>query len=234
MPHRGCTLALAAAALVFAAAAPSAAEPVFTSADDGRTFLYRARPGDNPGTVVEMFGLPPSGLAAFLAENGIRDATRVGAGFVYRVPNVPARALAERVSALERDGAGAAAAAAEADTRARELAAESDRLRAAAATAETRATRAARLTTMWPLVQLALVLLAVLGAGALAVARAAFRAQQKAERYARALTNELDEKRKTVLADRQESSRRILELDARVRALETQLGPRVVLGGRGS
>ena len=35
----------------------------------------------------------------------------------------------------------------------------------------------------------------------------------------------------TALAERQESSRRILDLESRVRTLEAQIGPRVLIGG---
>jgi hypothetical protein len=233
MSHRGCTLALVAAALGFAIAAPAAPEPSVSATDEGRTFLYRARPGDTPTKIAEMFGVPQAGLPSLLAENDIRDPTRVVAGVVYRVPNVAARALAERLSAVERENAALAAAAAEAESRARTLARESEALRGATSAAEARAARAARLVTFWPLVELGIVLLGVLAACALHFAHTAFRAQRRAERYARALAQELDDKRKAALTERQQSGRRIVELEGRVRDLEAQLGPRVVVGGRG-
>ena len=52
-----------------------------------------------------MFGVPARELPAFLAANGIADPTRVETGFVYRIPNAPARALADRVATLERENA---------------------------------------------------------------------------------------------------------------------------------
>src|SRR5437762_2065795 len=94
------------AAIVFAATALSAgAEPLFTLSDDGRTFLYRARPGDHPALVAEMFGIPPRDVPGFLAANGITDPTRVGAGFAYRIPNQAARVLADRGATLENENA---------------------------------------------------------------------------------------------------------------------------------
>jgi len=73
----------------------------------------------------------------------------------------------------------------------------------------------------------------VLGLGTVvAVAVAALRRQRQAERFARTLAQELEEKRRTGLAERQESGRRILELEGKLKELETKLGLRVVVGGR--
>ena len=94
-----------AAATLLLAVGSAAAEPLFTLSEDGKTFLYRARPGDHPGVVAEMFGIPSRDVPAFLAANGISDATKVGAGFVYRIPNAAARALAERTATLEAENA---------------------------------------------------------------------------------------------------------------------------------
>ena len=63
---------------------------------------------------------------------------------------------------------------------------------------------------------------------------AALRRRAEAERYTRSLANELEEKRKAALAERQESARHILDLEQRIRTLEAKLGPRAVLGGRSS
>src|SRR5436309_13631663 len=91
------------AAAFLLAVGSAAAEPLFTLAEDGRTFLYRARPGDHPTAVAEMFGIPSRDLPTFLAANGITDPTRVGAGFTYRIPNTAARVLGEQADALARD-----------------------------------------------------------------------------------------------------------------------------------
>src|SRR5439155_21265473 len=97
-------ISLLAAILLFAVG-PAAAEPLFTLSEDGKTFLYRARPGDHPGGVAEMFGISQRDVPAFLAANGISDATRVGAGFVYRIPNAAARALVVRTATLGAENA---------------------------------------------------------------------------------------------------------------------------------
>src|SRR5262245_8949584 len=99
MSHRGCTLALVAVAVGFALAARAAPEPSAGGTNDGRSFLYRARPGDTPGRIAEMFGVPPADLPASLV-----------AGAAYRVPNVAARALADRLNAVEREKAALATA----------------------------------------------------------------------------------------------------------------------------
>jgi hypothetical protein len=85
---------------------------------------------------------------------------------------------------------------------------------------------------LWPFLQVTVVLLALAAIGAGAMARAAMLRKGAAERYARGLAHELEEKRRTALAERQESARRIVELETRVRTLEAQLGPRVVVSGR--
>jgi hypothetical protein len=213
---------------------PLGAEPLFTLEDGGQTFLYRARPGDHPTAVAQMFGIPPEDIARFLADNRISDPTRVGAGFVYRVPNAAARALAERNAALEAEKARLARVAGETAAHVRALTRETRQAREGAALAEKHAARMARLEALWPAAQAALVLLGIIAAGASTVALASVRRQRQAARYARALAIELEEKRRANMAERQESARRILDLEARARALESRLGPRVVIGGRNS
>src|SRR6266850_1553145 len=82
-------------ALALGLAAAVAAEPAFTLSDDGASFIYKARPGDQPGTVAAMFGIGTREMPAFLAANGITDPTRVGVGHVYRIPNPLAVRAAE-------------------------------------------------------------------------------------------------------------------------------------------
>jgi hypothetical protein len=111
------------------------------------------------------------------------------------------------------------------------LRAENGRLaRAAAAAVEASGGPLSSLEERWLIARAALVLLALALAAALAVAGAALRQYRRAERYARALARELDGKRQAALAERQESARRILDLEARLSTLER--GPRVVIGGR--
>ncbi len=210
------------------------AEPLFTLADDGRTFLYRTRPGDRPAGVASMFGITPQALPAFLAANNITDPTRVGAGFVYRIPNVAAEALAERTAALTTDNTRLQQALARAETQRRVSMDAANDAEARAVQREDRLARAERLATLWAMTRVLGVLLVLLATAAVAVAVAAVRRQRRAERFARSLSEDLESKRKATLLERQDSTRHILELEARVRSLEVQLGPRVLLGGRHS
>ena len=220
------------AAAFLLAVGSAAAEPLFTLSEDGKTFLYRARPGDHPGVVAEMFGIPARDLPAFLAANGISDSTKVAAGFEYRIPNAAARALAERAAALEADNARLKRAAGDEKAASERLAHAAEDARAEKALAESRATRLAGLERLWPWAKAALTLLLAAAAGAFYTAVAALRRRTEAEGYARSLANDLEEKRKTTLAERQESARHILDLEQRIRTLEAKLGPRAVMGGR--
>ena len=220
------------AAVFFLTVGSAAAEPLFTLSEDGKTFLYRARPGDHLGVVAEMFGIPARDLPAFLAANGISDSTKVAAGFEYRIPNAAARALAERAAALEADNARLKRAAGDEKAASERLAHAAEDARAEKALAESRATRLAGLERLWPWAKAALTLLLAAAAGAFYTAVAALRRRTEAEGYARSLANDLEEKRKTTLAERQESARHILDLEQRIRTLEAKLGPRAVMGGR--
>jgi hypothetical protein len=235
MPHARHTLIALLFLCGIAGGRPAiAAEPVFTLSEDGGTFLYRARPGDLPSTVAEMFGIPPQDVPAFLAANGIKDPTRVGTGFVYRIPNAAARALAERKTALEQDNARLGRALADEKERTKTLGRTADEAKAAATDAQERAAHLARMETFWPWLQAALVVLVLVAAGAAYTAFAAMRRQGQSEVYARTLAKDVEEKRKVALADRQESARRILDLENRLRTVEAQLRPRVVVSGRGN
>lgn len=232
MSHRSRPLAALMVLILLVAARGAGAEPLFTLGDEGRTFLYRARPGDTPTAVAAMFGIPEEQLAAFLAANGIRDATRVGSGFVYRIPNDAARALSGRTTTLVADNARLTRELADVRTRAEQLARDTEAARTGASQAEGRAARLARVGALWPYLQVMLVLLVIVAAAAGAMARAAIRRKSVAERYARNLAQELEEKRRGALMDRQESARRILELETRVRTLEAQIGRRAAVSGR--
>jgi len=210
-------------ALVVAAASVARAEPLFELDDGGKTFVYRARPGDHPGRIAEMFNVPVDDVPALLRSNGIKDPTQIGAGFAYRIPNQAARELADQLDTLraERDrlAKDTAAATARADEATR--AASADREAAAAATA--RADRSQRLESLWPYMQAALVLFGIIALAAIAIVRIAMRRQHQAERYAKTLASELEDRRKASLAERQESGRQVLDLEQRIRTLETQL-----------
>jgi len=211
-----------------------AADRLFTLSDDGQTFLYKARPGDQPGAVAEMFGIHPDGVPAFLTFNGISDPTKVGTGFTYRIPNAALRALSQRASALEADNARLAKELHDLKQSVGGLTRERDEARAASAESETRAARLSRIQTLWPVLQAAIVLLALVAGALVGVAVAALRRRAQADRYARGLATELDDRRKVTMAERQESARHVLDLENRIRTLEAQLGPRVLVGGRGS
>ena len=226
------TSIVAAASVLFLTGASAAEAPLFTTEDGGRTFVYHSRPGDRPSGVAAMFGISPNDLPGFLAANGISDPTRVSSNFVYRVPNGAARELSDRVTALERDNARLTRALGEAAERGDTLTKEAQRASQTAAAAEARAARLANAERWWLTAQILIVLLVLALAGTGAVTVAALRRQRQAERFARTLAHEAEEKRRTTLAERQESGRRILELEGKVKELESKLGPRVVVGGR--
>lgn len=216
--------------VLLAAGGPAAGAPLFSLEDGGRTFVYRARPGDHPSGVAEMFGVPQEALDALLTANGIGDPSRIPAGFAYRIPNP----VVVRTEALEAERARLARETVELRSRAETAEREAASARATAAAAETRAEGLAVWAARWPALR-ALVVFLALGLGAaVAVATAAVRRQQKAIRYAAALAHDLEDKRRAGLAERQESSKRILDLEARVRTLEVQTRPRVVISGRGA
>ena len=185
---------VAAATLVPVARATPADAPLFTTEDGGRTFVYRSRPGDHPSAVAGMFGIPPNDLPAFLAANGISDPTRVASGFVYHIPNAAARELSDRVGALERDNARLTRALGESSEQGEALTKQLQQARAVAAAAESRAARLANAERWWLGAQVLIVLL-VLGLGTVvAIAVAALRRQRQAERFARTLAQELEDR----------------------------------------
>jgi hypothetical protein len=208
------------------------AERLFRLDEGGQTFVYRARPGDHPGAVAEMFGLTKHDMAAFLAANGISDATRVPPGFEYKVPNRAVQDLGRRATRLETKLKRVARDLAREKERNRELVRTADATRDSVAAAETRAQDLARIGTLWPWAKAAMVLLVLALAGAFVLTQNALKRQTQAERFARNLARELDEKRQAAMTERQESARRIVDLEQRLRTLEAQLGPRVVISGR--
>ena len=211
-------LALSLVALLLGSTA-TAAEPTLRLSEDGTVMLYRADPGELPGGVAERFGVAPGDVPAFLAANGIRDATKVGAGHVYRIPNP----LAARATDAEAraDGLAKELAAARAEHAALEA-----RATAATARADDLAHRTARLeqlARLWPWVQtIGVVLLLVVAGAGLVAYRAAMRSGAVG-RYAKELADQLDERRRVALAERQAAARRVLDLEEAVRTLEHEL-----------
>lgn len=210
-----------AAASVLCIGTVLAAVPPFSLTEDGSVFLYPARPGDKPAAVAAMFGIPPEELTSFLAANGITDATRVPTGHVYRIPNplaTRAGRAERRAQALERELS---------ELRARGEALDHDlaAAREIAAAAERRAQRLTRYAWLWRLsIGLAAVLVVGLGF-AVASASSAVRMRQRADQYARTLADDLEEKRRRGLGERQEAAKRILDLETQVQALELKREP---------
>src|SRR5262249_23825928 len=117
--------------------------------------------------------------------------------------------------------------------RVRGLERTTEEARNAAGQAEEHAARLGRLERLWPWAKVGLVVLVLVTAAAGYTTLGAARRQAQAERYARTLAQDLEDKRRAGLVERQESAKRILDLETRIRSLEAQLGPRVVVSGRG-
>src|SRR5689334_1653081 len=134
-----------------------AAEPPVRLSDDGTVILYRADPGELPGAVAERFGVAPADVPAFLAANGIHDATKVGAGHVYRIPNplaVRASDATARADALGKELAAARSERDALDARATAAATRADDLTRRTASLE-------RVARLWPWMQVFACLLVV-------------------------------------------------------------------------
>jgi hypothetical protein len=206
---------------------PALSAPALSFADDGRGFLYRAGPGEAPALVADRFGIPPGGLGTFLAANGITDPTRVPLGFEYRIPNPLAPRLEVLRAQTDRLGRDLATRTA----RVEELERAREELQAQADLSDAKAQRLAGLDQWWPSVITALVV-ALLGfAGTSWVTRLAFGRLAAVEHHARELAQELEERRRASLAERQQTSHYVIELENRVRLLERQ--PRLATGRRG-
>lgn len=214
------------AGMVLAVASAASAEPLVELADGGRTFLYHSRAGETPGVVAQAFGIGPDRVAEFLAANGITDPTRIPAGFVYRVANP----LAGRIDAVEAQDAELRRDAAAARAHATESQRAATEARAEAATNAAARDRADALEARWRLAVLALVFAGLAFGAAAWVASAAVRRSGQTERHARSLALELEEKRRTSLTERQQTAKRIIELEDRARELEGQLASRVRVG----
>lgn len=207
---------LASALALPLAPASSAADPTLGLTEDGSAFVYKARPGDQPGTVAAMFGVGAHEMPAFLAANGITDPTRVGVGHVYRIPNP----LAARASEAEAKAATLVRDAGDLRARMDELARDLEAARAAAADAQERAAELARYQRWWPLVSIVGTLLVLVSAALGWLAFSALRKTDAVERHARTIAGELEEKRRGALAERQQAAKRVLDLEAKVRDLE--------------
>jgi LysM domain-containing protein len=207
-----------AAFLALSLGAARAGEPPFVLSEDGATFLYRVRPGDLPATIAAMFGIPPAGIPGLLAANGISDPSRIATGQLFRIPNpvvTRAQTAEARSAAAERD---LAAARTELAAHDRELAAA----RNAATEADSRSERFERAASLTQAATGLAALFLVACGVAIAVAVSATRMRQRAELFARTLADELEDKRRRALAERQESAKRIIDLEAQVQALKVK------------
>ena len=193
-----------------------AVEPTLALTEDGYAFVYKSRPGDQPGSVAAMFGIAPRDMPAFFAANGITDPTHVGIGHVYRIPNP----LAQRAAQAEAQAQAFARDVASLKTRTEQLGHELDGARTAAADAEQRVAHLARYERLWPLVSIVGILLVISAAALGWLAYGAVRKTQTIEQRAHVLADELDEKRRQTLADRQQSAKRILDLETKLRTVE--------------
>jgi hypothetical protein len=204
------------------------AEPLIELTDGGRTFVYTARPGDSPGAVAAAFGLPSEALPAFLAANGIKDDTAVPRGFRYRIPNpvvAETDALVAKQASLQQDADAARARVGELERTLTGLRENIDFTAAQRRRLET-------LELRWSVATWIVTLLIAGVLVAIAFTLAAMRKERQAERWARALAHEAEDKRRTGLAERQQAARRVVELEARVRELEQQAHARVRAIGR--
>ena len=159
--------------------------------------------------------MPAAQVDALLAARGISEDSRVPVGFEYRVPNpLAARADAAEARSVELEQRAAAAEQTPGGHAAHRGAARG-------ATTEAKAQLEGRWSlALWALVGLAAGL-AVMGA----VASAALRRERGATRYARTMAQELEDKRRSGLAERQQSARRVVELEHRIRQLEARAHP---------
>lgn len=198
----------------------AAAEPGVELRDEGRTIVYRARPGDTATGVAQALGVP---LDVLLAGQGIRDGGRIPVDFEYRVANP----LAARADAAERRSGDLERRLAAAESKVAEAERELGGVQRAEALRADQLQRLAQLEGRWRLAFWAIVGLSLALAVAGAVAAVARRRERGATHYARSMAHELEEKRRSGLAERQQSARRIVELEDRTRQLEAQLGDRL-------
>jgi len=187
--------------------------------DEGRTLVYRMQAGDTPLAAAARLGLTAAAAAALLAEQGVRDATRVAPGFALRVPNP----LADEVDRLRAEAADGTRREAEAEARAARLERETEALRETAAFSATQRDRLARLERHWALATTALIGMALALVAAVVVTAAALRLRARAVTYADDLGRDLEAKRALHLAERQRSGKELIALEERVRELEGRL-----------
>jgi len=192
------------------------AAPPVELTDEGRTILYRLQAGDTPADLARAFGLDAQQLATVLEAHGATDWRQARAGAVWRIPNPLATSL-EALGARLRDAEQRAQAA---EDRVTALAAELATAQAAVTMDAAERARLAQLEGRWRSLLAAAGGLALACVVALGFLVEAQRRAGRAVRWARGLAAELDERRRAVLAERQQAARRLVELEERVRRYE--------------
>jgi hypothetical protein len=153
----------------------------------------------------------------------IGDATQIGSGFAYRNLN---RARARVVGPDAPAASAIAPSPARRPPRTRADTIASEARRQGRCRRRHRAPTAAPPRGLWPFMKGALILFGLIAATAVFIVRTSVSRKRQAERYAKTLATELDDRRKTSMAERQESGRRVLDLEQHIRTLEQQLAPR--------
>lgn len=193
---------------------------------NGRVITYRTQPGDTPAAVAAQLGVPPDELRDFLSAAGISDPTRVPAGFTYRLPHP---AVAQLDAALANNGALLSTITAlESDAATTTYALETARaeaLRNADAVAI-----AARLTARNRLAVGALLGALLLAVAAVVATNKVVQQERVTAKQLQELMRDLENKRQAWLLERQQSARRILNLETELREA---LRPEVVVRMRG-
>lgn len=225
MPHAKHTIALALIAACGLGWSVVLAAPAVELADDGAVIVYRAQPGDTASAIASALGVTPEQLPAFLRENGVRDASRIPTGFAFRVANpaiTRAREAAARAVAAEGERATLA-------DRLRNVERALAVAREGATFVEDDRRRLATLETRWSVALWALVACGIGLVVAVGTTVAALQRERRASAWAKSLAVDLDEKRRAALAERQQTARRIVELEDMLRRPDLRGTTRVVL-----
>jgi len=209
-------LGIPAMVLVFStfAGVTNAADIALT--DEGRTIVYTSRKWETPASVAEKFGVAPEDVPAFLEANGITRTTNLKDPIKYRVPNP----LVRREQRAEERATTAEHELAVARERTSDLEGRVETSAGQVRTAEAARAHLVTIERYWPLLRVVAALLAIALIGVGWFAFSLTMRLQGSQKQVRVLIDELEDKRHGNLAERQESARKILTLENRVRELE--------------
>jgi len=184
--------------------------------DEGRTIVYTSRKWETPASVAEKFGVAPEDVPAFLEANGITRTTNLKDPIKYRIPNP----LVRREQHAEERATTAEHELAVARERTTDLEGRVETSAGKVRTAEEARAQLVTIEHYWPILRVvaALLAIALLGVGWFAFSLTM--RLQGSQKQVRVLIDELEDKRHGNLAERQESARKILTLENRVRELE--------------